>query len=177
MNIYGGANGGVGIQFGTNGMTADSPNPTPPYFSSSPVNLASAHPINVRLYYSQGVFNLLLVDTVTSATYTTIRNMPNLPGIVKGASAYIGFTGATGGLNAIQTISNFRFSYTTPPVLSVSKSGANVIVSWPVSVATFFVLQQSSNLNGPWSNYSGAPPIIVNGKYQVTVVASPGAQF
>jgi hypothetical protein len=108
-------NGGRGIQFGTNGMTPDSPSPTAPYLPTAPVNLASGHAINVRLYYGQGVLHALLVDATAGATNSTSFNIGDLPAIVGAATAYVGFTGATGGENAIQTISNFRFSYTTPP--------------------------------------------------------------
>ncbi len=177
MNIYNGANGGIGIQFGTNGLTADSTPSIGSYFPTTPVNLASAHPINVRLYYNGAVFYLLLVDATTGASYTTAYPIGDITSIVKGASALIGFTGATGGLNSIQTISNFRFSYTTPPVLSVTNSGTSVVVSWPVSVSTFFALQQGPSVTGPWTAYSGTPPTIVNGQYQATIPSPSGTQF
>jgi hypothetical protein len=42
------------------------------------------------------------------------------------------------------------------PLLTVTPSGANVIVSWP-SLATGFVLQQNPDIGNPngWSNYGG----------------------
>jgi len=175
LNIYNGANGGIGIQWGTNGMTADSPTPTAPYFPTTPVNLASAHPINVRLLYTQGLLRVLLADATSGASYTTIINVGDIPGAVNGSSALIGFTGATGGLNSIQKVSNFRFAYTTPPTLAVNQSGANVLITWPVSVSTLFVLQQSSSVTGPWANV-GTAPTIVNGQNQISVPNS-GAQF
>jgi len=175
LNIYNGANGGIGIQWGTNGMTADSPIPTAPYFPTTPVNLASAHPINVRLLYSQGLLHVLLGDATSGASYTTIINVGEIPAAVNGSSALIGFTGATGGLNSIQNVRNFRFSYTTPPIMAVNQSGANVLISWPVSVSTLFVLQQSSSVTGPWANV-GTAPTIVNGQNQVSVPNS-GAHF
>jgi hypothetical protein len=175
LNIYNGANGGVGIQWGTNGMTADSPTPTAPYFPTTPVNLASAHPINVRLLYTQGLLRVLLADATSGASYTTVINVGDIPAAVNGSSAYVGFTGATGGLNSIQKVSNFRFAYTTPPTLAVNQSGANVLITWPVSVSTLFVLQQSSSVTGPWANV-GTAPTIVNGQNQISVPNS-GAQF
>ncbi len=95
-------------------------------------------------------------------------------GVIGADSGYVGFTGATGGNNAIQTISNFRFSYTTPPLLTVTKSGSNALVTWPVSVATFFVLQGSPSLAGPWTDLG--PPTVVGLQNQVTVPLS-GTQF
>ena len=175
INIYNGANGGRGIQFGTNGMTADSPIPTPPYFAPGAVNLASGHPINVRLYFSRGTYYVHLADTTTGDSFLTTFNQGDLRGAIGADSAYVGFTGATGGLNAIQKVSNFRFSYTTPPVLSVTHTGTSVVVAWPVSVATFFALEKSSSLAGPWT--SAGAPTVVGAQNQVTQTATGTAQF
>ncbi len=175
INIYNGANGGRGIQFGTNGMTADSPIPTPPYFAPGPVNLASGHPINVRVYFSQGTYHVHLADATTGDSFLTTFNQGDLRGAIGADSAYVGFTGATGGLNAIQKVSNFRFSYTTPPVLSVTHTGTSVVVAWPVSVATFFTLEKSSSLAGPWT--SAGAPTVVGAQNQVTQTATGTAQF
>jgi len=82
---------------------------------------------------------------------------------------------ATGGLNSIQNVSNFRFAYTTPPTLAVNNAGANVLITWPVSVSTLFVLQQSSSITGPWANV-GTAPTIVNLQNQISVPNS-GAKF
>jgi hypothetical protein len=174
LNIYTGANGGRGIQFGTNGMTADSPDSTGPYIPTAPVNLGSGHPINVQVYFNQGTYYVHLVDASTEDSFLTTHNLGDMRNAIGADSAYVGFTGATGGLNAIQTISNFRFSYTTPPVLSVTRSGGNAIVSWPVSVATFFVLQGSPTLAGPWTDQG--PSTVVGLQNQVTLPIS-GTHF
>lgn len=167
MNIYPPSSGGVGIQFATNGMTPTTPIPASPYMSTAPVNIASGNPINVRLFYNQGTLGVQLVDTVSNSTYRTTLKVGSIPEAVNGSSALIGFTGATGGLNSIQRFSNFRFAYTTPPILAVNKSGANALITWPVSVTTLFGLQQSSSVNGPWANVATAPTI-VNGQNQVS---------
>ncbi len=176
LNIYNGAHGGMGIQFGTNGMTPDSAIPTLPYFPTPPVNIASGDPINVLIYFSQGIYFVKLTDATTGGTYSTVYNQGSMWTAIGADNAYVGFTGATGGLNSIQNVSNFRFSYTTLPVLSVGHSGGNVMVNWPVSVATFFKLQQSASLLGPWTNVVTAPSL-VGLQNQVTLPASGGAQF
>ena len=176
MNIYNGAHGAIGIQFGTNGMTPDSPTPTLPYFSTSPVNLVSGDPINVEIYFSQGIYFVKLTDATNGSTYSTTYNQGSMASVTGADNAYVGFTGATGGLNSIQTVSNFRFSYTTLPILSVAPSGGNVVLTWPVSVASFFELQQSPSVVGPWTNVVTAP-IVVGLQNQVTLPASGGAQF
>jgi hypothetical protein len=175
LNIYSGAHGGQGIQFGTNGMTPDSPVATLPYYSTSPVNIASGHPINVQVYFNNGTYIVRLFDTVTSASFVTTYNQGAMRGVIGADTAIVGFTGATGGLNSIQTVSNFRFSYTTPPMLSVNTSGGNAVVSWPVSVSTFFQLQKSASVTGPWT--SAGSPTVVGLQNQVTLPATGTSQF
>jgi hypothetical protein len=175
MNIYPPSSGGVGIQFATGGLTPTTTPAAAPYMPTAPVNIASGNPINVLLFYNQGALAVRLVDTVSNSTYRTTLNVGSIPNAVNGSSALIGFTGATGGLNSVQKISNFRFAYTTPPILAVNNVGANVLITWPVSVSTLFVLQQSSSVTGPWANV-GTAPTIVNGQNQITVPNS-GAKF
>jgi hypothetical protein len=169
MNIYTGAPGGAGIQFGTNGSTPGSTNPIAPYFSTLPVNLASGDPIYVQLYYIQNVLNVWLVDAKAGTKYATNFSVPDLPAIVGGSNAFIGFTGGTGSATSIQTVSNFVYSYTVPPVLSVTRGApGSVVVSWPGPVSSLFALQQSASLSGPWSNVTVTPQV-VNSQNQVTL--------
>jgi hypothetical protein len=177
LNIYSGDHGGTGYTFGTAGNTPDSDAALGDFLSSSPVALSSGNPIQVQLYYNQGMAALTMVDAKAGNTFSTSINVGDLPTIIGAPSAFVGFTGATGGLNAIQTVSNFVFSYTTPPSLSVAQgTPGSVIVSWPVSVSPLFVLQQSSALNGTWSNVATAP-VVVNSKNQVTLTPGTTAAF
>ena len=54
---------------------------------------------------------MTLTDTVTNATVTEIFTV-NIPSIVGGNTAYVGFTGATGGLSAAQNV--LSWTYTSP---------------------------------------------------------------
>lgn len=176
INIYPYAHGGAGIQFATNGLTPDTTPGTSPYFAPGSINLASGDPINVELYFYQGTYYLHLVDVTTSASYATSVYQGPMRSVIGADSAYVGFTGATGGDNSVQTISNFRFSYTTQPVLSAAKSGSNMVITWPVSVATLFKLQQSPSVLGPWTDV-GTSPVVVGLQNKVTLPASAAAQF
>lgn len=151
MNIYAGAaHGGVGIRVGTNGATGDFSNDG--YNSTAPVNYTNGDAIYVELYYMQGVMHVLMIDP-TALTTNTSSFLVNVPATVGNGSAYIGLTGGEGGVTSIQTVTNFLYSYTTPPVLSSIARGApgQVVVSWPVSVSTLFTLVQSGSLTGPWT--------------------------
>ena len=176
MNIYGAvAHGGAGIRLGTNGAIGDFSNDG--YNGTGSVNYTNGDNIYVRLYYSQGALQVLLVDPVTPATYETNYSI-NLPAALGNGSAYLGFTGADGGVTSTQTVSNFLYSYTTPPILSIEPGvPGTVVVSWPVSVSTFFKLVQSSSLTGPWSPAVPVSSGIVGLQNQATLSVSGSAAY
>jgi hypothetical protein len=177
LNLYAGANGGIGIQFATNGSTPDTPAPSAPYFYPGLVDIAGGDPISVQLFYSQNVLHVSLVDTTAGTSFATTFNVANLPAIVGGSSAFVGFTSGDGGANAIQKVANFVFSSTTPPILSVTRGAAeSVVVSWPVSVSSLFVLQASPALSGPWSDVSEVP-VVVDSLNQVTLTPGTSTAF
>jgi hypothetical protein len=176
INVYAQASGNVGIAYGTNGATPDSPLPISPYINTTPVIVSSGDPISVSLYFNAGVMTAKLKDLTSGATYTGSHVFGDLVPIVNGASAYVGFTAGTGGLHAIQTVSNFQFSYSTPPVLSVASSSGTAVITWPVSVSTLFQLQKSTTITGPYTSV-GTSPTIVNGNNQITVPETGTSQF
>jgi len=75
----------------------------------------------------------------------------------------------------------FSFSF-PPPQLTISPSGANVILSWPTNVAWFdytgFTLQSTTNLGSPtvWSTNSPAP-VVIAGQNTVTNPITGPQQF
>jgi len=172
INLYTDDNG-PGINYGTNGATGavgESGSTAPLFTGTSPVILASGDPINVRLFYNGSTLDVTMTDATNGNSYATSFAVGSLPATVGGSTAYIGFTGATGGVAANQWISNFAFSYSTAPNISVTKgsTAGTVIVSWPVSVSTAFALEESSSVKGPWTVVT-TPPTIVNGENQITV--------
>ena len=64
--------------------------------SISPVNLYSGDPINVTLSYDGSMLQETLLDTATSASFTT-GYLTNLPSLVGGSTALVGFTAGTSG--------------------------------------------------------------------------------
>ncbi len=64
-----------------------------------------------------------------------------------------------------------------PPVLSVARGAAGtLVVSWSISVATKYGLQQAPSLTGPWSNVD-ATPVVVDSQYEVTTSLGTGTVF
>jgi len=168
MDIYAGST--PGIAFRTNGTTGG------PYSSTAPVSLPSGHPINCAISYDGTTAVLSMTDTVAGTSFTT-NYTANLPSLVGGNMAYVGFTGASGGAASFEQISNFVFANQaiSRPTLSVQGLGGNsILLSWPGS-ATGYGLLQSSDL----TNWSAAPEQVnlVSGQYQASVTASNSHLF
>jgi hypothetical protein len=98
----------IGTNFATNGSTGS-------YLGTSPVDVSSGDPILVTLTYTGTTLTETLHDQTTGATFTRTFTGVNLPGIVGGNTAYVGFTGGTGAETSTQTISGFSFQGVTLP--------------------------------------------------------------
>jgi fibronectin-binding autotransporter adhesin len=86
-------------------------NVSPPYSSSAPVDLSSGHPISVALTYDGSTgLSETLTDLTTADTFTSSQTIGVLSASVGGTSAFLGFSAATGGASAIQTISSLVFT-------------------------------------------------------------------
>ena len=111
LNIYLGAGLPIGTALHENGAIQG-------YISSAPVNLASGNKIKVEVVYNpvDNSFTETLTDLATAAVYTnTFTDLSSpLSNILGGNLAYVGFTGATGGAQAFQTVEDFVFSDSQP---------------------------------------------------------------
>jgi hypothetical protein len=107
FNIY---QGNTGNSTGYNGtVMAGNPATSP---CPGGVNIGSGDPINVVLSYkeSDGALTESMTDAFTSATFTRVWRGISIQGQVGGTTAYVGFTGATGGISSTQGITNFQFT-------------------------------------------------------------------
>jgi hypothetical protein len=112
------------------GFYTDGQAPVTPTIDISPsgIQLNSGDAIQAQIIYDGTTLTLNLQDLTTNNTFTTSTKI-NIPQTVGGASAYVGFTGGTGGLSATQDILNW--SYTgqgsgTNPQASFSLSSSAV---------------------------------------------------
>ncbi|HEX7619018.1 MAG TPA: choice-of-anchor tandem repeat GloVer-containing protein, partial [Verrucomicrobiae bacterium] len=80
--------------------------------------------------------------------------------------------GGTSGFGVV-----FSLTLPAPPQLTITRSGTNVIVTWPANAAGF-ALQSATNLVSPsvWSTNLPAP-VVVNGQNTVTNAISGTRQF
>jgi hypothetical protein len=77
--------------------------------SSSPIDLHSQHLFQATLSYNGTTLTETILDTVTNQSFTTSYAV-DIPTLVGGSKAFIGFTGGTGGLTAVQTVPSWTFN-------------------------------------------------------------------
>jgi hypothetical protein len=77
--------------------------------SSTGINLHSGDMFNAHLVYDGAALIVVITDRVTNAS-TTQTYTVNIPSIVGGSTAYVGFTGGTGAGTAIQDILDWNYA-------------------------------------------------------------------
>ncbi len=100
------------------------------------IDLHSQHVFNVAMSYGGTTLGVTITDASTSASASQSYTI-NIPGTVGGNTAYVGFTGGTGGLTATQDIRTWTFSPTAsaPPaapsnLAATAASGTQVNLTW-----------------------------------------------
>ena len=113
FDIY--SNSGEGTD--STGMYTNGAAPTVPAvnLTSSGIVLSSGDTISAQLVYNGTTLTLNLTDTVTNDTFSQAFTV-NIPSIVGANTAYVGFTGGTGGGTAIQNIKTWTFTSGTTQV-------------------------------------------------------------
>lgn len=130
--------------------------------STGAVDLISGDPIAVTFVYDGTTLSQTLTDTVTQAVSFN-SDVTNLPGVVGGPTAYVGFTGGTGAAAADQTVTGFSFSTSVipPPVNTGPKLGVTAITqnfgnSSVVSINT-------TNTGGTYADFLQIKSVTVDG--------------
>jgi hypothetical protein len=122
------------------GLYTDGEPPVTPTvdISSSGIQLGSGDEIQATMTYDGTTLTLKLLDMVTNATFNWSQVI-NIPQTVGGDTAYVGFTGGTGGLSATQKLLTWTYVTTSPgggSNPSFSMSGAAVSISSPGASST-----------------------------------------
>ena len=102
------SNGGEGPN--STGMYVNGAIPTVPYndLSTTAISLHSSDIMNAQITYDGSILTVVITDKLTLAT-TTQSYTVDIPTAVGGPTAYVGFTGASGGNTAVQEILNWLF--------------------------------------------------------------------
>jgi hypothetical protein len=102
------SNSGEGID--STGSYTNGASPTIPSqdMTSSGVNLHRGDVMNVHMSYDGTTLRWTITDPTAGTSFTTSATV-NIPSLVGGTTAYVGFTGGTGGLTAIQDILSWTY--------------------------------------------------------------------
>lgn len=166
FNIY--SPNGVGMAVRSGGQTGA------PYLSTSPVNLAGGNPIGVSLGYDGATLSIMLTDMVTHVRFTTYAAV-NIAGILGTSTAYVGMTGADGGISSRQVVSNFQFVSLNS--LAARSSGTNAVaLIWPNS-AGGLAPQQTTAFGGTWTNVMEPAVLDGNGNNLLNFPSATGARY
>jgi hypothetical protein len=103
------SNSGEGTD--STGVYTDGAMPTVPAvdMTGSGVILRSGDTMVANVTYNGTTLTMVLTDAVTNKTFTLTKTI-NIPSIVGGTTAYVGFTGGTGGLTSSQKIASWTFT-------------------------------------------------------------------
>ena len=110
--------------------------------SPSGIQLKSGDSIQAQVTYDGTTLTLNLLDLVTNAKFTMSQAI-DIPQIVGGNTAYVGFTGGTGGLTASQKILTWTYSAQTAPAptpsFAMSGSPLTTIKAGSTSTSTITI--------------------------------------
>ena len=103
------------------GLYTNGASPTTPFvdLTSSGINLQSGDVFNVQMSYDGTNLTMTITDPTVNASFTQVWPV-NIPSIVGANSAYVGFTGGTGGSTAVQSIIGWTFSSSPGTVTTTS---------------------------------------------------------
>ena len=103
-------NGSTNKEISNTGLFTNGANPSHGAGSAAgSLSFQSGDVMSVQMTYNGTTLTMQITDTVTSATYNTSFTV-NIPSAVGGNTAYVGFTGGTGGLTAIQDILTWTYT-------------------------------------------------------------------
>jgi hypothetical protein len=103
------------------------------------INLGSGDPLQITLAYNGTTLTETVRDTVTSATFTH-DYLVNIPQTIGSSTAYVGFTGGTGGETSVQDVlawtGQFPSTQPAPAYLSATGSPSTVTagMAFPVTI-------------------------------------------
>ena len=103
--------------------------------SPSGIQLNSGDSIQAQINYDGQNLTLTLLDLVNSKTFTMSQPI-NIPQIVGGNAAYVGFTGGTGGLSASQKILTWTYNEQATAAPNISPNGGTFSSPQSVTLST-----------------------------------------
>ena len=138
------------------GVYTNGASPTIPAsdMTSSGVNLHSGDIFHVRVTYNGTTLVWTITDATTGKTFSTSATL-NIPGTVGGNSAYVGFTGGTGGATATQEILTWTYTPGSPAANQYQAASSAVFNASKSSGPTYRVFAWSGFTDGLGTTLDG----------------------
>jgi hypothetical protein len=171
------------------GLYTDGASPTTPFtdLSTTGIDLHSGDTFSVQMVYNGTTLTMTITDGVTNATFTTNWTV-NIPSIVGGNTALVGFTGGTGGETASQKIETWNFVSTgtapqpaTAPIFSpvagtYTAAQSVTITDTTPSSSIFYTLNNTTPTTTAGGNtFQYSTPVSVASSETITALATaPG---
>ena len=134
--------------------------------SNSGINLASGDSMLVNLTYDGVNLAMTITDEVTAATWSAVWQ-ENIPQIVGGNTAYIGFTGSTAILTASQKVATWTYTATTPGQPSSTATPVITLKSGTYPTAQMVTLTDATSGAAIYYTIDGTPPTTSSNVYSV----------
>jgi hypothetical protein len=191
VTALGGGGGGLGITGitpsvelelniyspNTRGFSFDQNGATGPFTTLTPnVGIGdNANPVKIELNYNGTVLTAKFTDLVTLGTSTQNYTV-NIPTVVGASTAWVGFTGADGGVNSTQIVS-WNPASSTRVKINVQQVGSNMVLSWPAVSGAF--LQRTADITPPstWAYDNTDTFRVVGTNSTVTVPPTAAGQY
>ena len=166
------------------GLYLNGANPTVPAvnLSGTGIDLHSDDTMAIHLVYNGTTLTMTITDMVTAAVWSTSWTV-NLPGVIGSNTAYVGFTGSTGGLTASQKILTWSYINNAPvspvasptfsPVAGTYTTAQTVTISDTTSGAKIYYTTNGTAPTSSSTLYSG--PISVAASETVQAIAVSGS--
>ena len=162
------------------GLYQNGASPTVPAINLTPsgINLHSGDSMSVHMTYDGSTLAMTLTDPIANKSFTQAWSI-NIPQVIGNNSAYVGFTGGTGGQSASQKILTWTFVSSAPLVtqtpIIMPKAGSyttlqSITITDPTPNATIYYTLDGSTPSTASSVYS-SPLIVGNGTTTVSAIA------